>query len=242
MTALIEAELLKLRSTRTFAAIAGTAAALSLVLTALAAGVGGHHDPRALLTRTSIAYFVIIVLLGAIGTTGEWRHRTITSTVLAAPDRLRLLAAKALSYSLAGIVLSLLVTVVTMLIGMLILDGRGQATLGVGGLADVLWRNLAIAAVLAPLGVGVGALLRNQTVTVIASLVVAAVLEPALLNAVPHVGRFGPMIGAPTGILGGADAAANGPLALGLALGVLLAWAAVAFAAAAARLRRRDLL
>ena len=242
MTALTEAELLKLRSTRTFAAIAGTAAALSLVLTALAASGGGHHDPRALLTRISIAYFVIIVLLGAIGTTGEWRHRTITSTVLAAPDRLRLLAAKALSYSLAGIVLSLLVTVVTMLIGMLILDGRGQATLGVGGLADVLWRNLAIAAVLAPLGVGVGALLRNQTVTVIGSLVAAAVLEPALLAAVPDVGRFGPLFGAPSGILGCAAAAANRLLAPGLALAVLLAWAAVAFPAAAARLRGRDLV
>ena len=182
------------------------------------------------------------MLLGAIGTSGEWRHRTITGTVLAAPDRLRLLAAKALSYSLAGIALSLLVTVATMLLGTLILDGRGQATLGAAGLADVLWRNLTVAAVLAPLSVCVGALLRNQTVTVIASVLVAAVLEPALLDAAPHVGRFGPLVGAPSGILGGADAAANGLLAPGLALAVLIAWAAAAFAAAAARLRRRDLV
>jgi ABC-2 type transport system permease protein len=240
MTALIHAELLKLRSTRTFAAIVATAAALSLVLVALAASLGAHNDPHALFTNSSITYFV--VLLGAIGTTGEWRHRTITSTVLAAPDRLRLLAAKALSYSVAGIVLSLLVTVATMLVGTLILDGRGEATLGAAGLADVLWRNLAVAAVLGPLGVCVGALLRNQTVTVIGSVVVAAVLEPALLTAVPDVGRFGPLLGAPSGILGGAAAAANGLLAPGLALAVLLAWAAAAFAAAAARLRGRDLV
>ena len=182
------------------------------------------------------------MLLGAIGTTGEWGHRTITSTVLAAPDRLRLLAAKTLSYSAAGIVLSLLVTVATMLVGTLILGGRGEATLGAAGLADVLWRNLAVAAVLGPLGVCVGALLRNQTVTVVGSVVVAAVLEPALFAAVPDVGRFGPLLGAPSGILGGADAAANGLLAPGLALAVLVAWAGAAFAAAAARLRGRDLV
>jgi ABC-2 type transport system permease protein len=51
------------------------------------------------------------VILGAIAMTGEWRHRTITGSVLAAPNRVRLLAAKASSYSVAGITLSILVTV-----------------------------------------------------------------------------------------------------------------------------------
>ena len=37
---------------------------------------------------------LFILLLGVMGMAGEWRHRTITSSVLAAPDRLRLLAAK----------------------------------------------------------------------------------------------------------------------------------------------------
>jgi ABC-2 type transport system permease protein len=238
MSALLHAELLKLRTTRTFAAVVGTAAALSLVLVALGAILGAEKDPHALFTNTSITY--IIVLLGAIGMTGEWRHRTITGTVLAAPDRLRLLAAKALSYSVAGIVLSLLVTVATMVVGTLILGIRGDATLGAGGLADVLWRNLAVAAVLGPLGVGIGALVRNQIVTVVGLVAVAAVLEPAIFQVAPAVGRFGPLAGAPGGILGGPDA--DGLLAPGLALVVLITWAGVAFAAAAWRLRGRDLV
>jgi ABC-2 type transport system permease protein len=238
MSALLHAELLKLRTTRTFAAVVGTAAALSLVLVALGAILGAEKDPHALFTNTSITY--IIVLLGAIGMTGEWRHRTITGTVLAAPNRLRLLAAKALSYSVAGVVLSLLVTVATMVVGTLILEARGEATLGAGGLADVLWRNLAVAALLGPLGVCVGALVRNQVVTVVGLVALAAVLEPAVTQVAPDVGRFGPMSGAPGGILGGPDA--GGLLVPGLALAVLIVWTGVAFAVAAWRLQSRDLV
>jgi hypothetical protein len=238
MTALLQAELLKLRTTRTFAVLVGTAALLSVGLVGIAASMSVHDDPRSLFTNTSVTYF--IVLLGAIGMTGEWRHRTITGTVLAAPDRLRLLAAKALSYSAAGVVLSLLVTVATMLVGTLILSSRGDETLGAGGLLDVLWRNLAVAALLGPLGVCVGALLRNQVVTVVGSVVVAAAVEPALFAALPEVGRFGPLSGAPGGILG--DATVHGLLAPGLAVAVLVAWVLAAFAAAAVRLRGRDLV
>ncbi|WP_028066454.1 ABC transporter permease [Solirubrobacter soli] len=240
MIALLKAELLKLRTTRTFAAVVGTAAALSLILVALGTILGKETDPEALFTNDSITY--IIVLLGAIGMTGEWRHRTITGSVLAAPNRLRLLIAKALAYGLAGVVLTLLVTVATMAVGTAILDARGDATLGAGGLADVLWRNLAVAAVLGPLGVCVGALVRNQIVTVVGLVALAAMLEPAIAQVAPDVGRFGPLAGAPGGILGGPDAAAGGLLAPGLAAAVLIGWAGLAFAAAAWRLQRRDLV
>ena len=111
MTALLQAELLKLRTTRTFAAVVGSAAALSLVLVVLGAVLGKETDPHALFTNNAITY--IIVLLGAIAMTGEWRHRTITGSVLAAPNRVRMLAAKTVSYSVAGVTLSILVTVPT---------------------------------------------------------------------------------------------------------------------------------
>jgi ABC-2 type transport system permease protein len=238
MNALLHAELLKLRTTRTFAAVVGTAAALSLILVGLGAGLGVEKDPHALFTNTSITY--IIVLLGAIGMTGEWRHRTITGSVLAAPNRLRLLAAKAISYSVAGVVLSLPVTVATMFVGTLILAGRGEETLGAGGLADVLWRNLAVAALLGPLGVAFGALIRNQIVTVVGLIALAAVLEPAVSEVAPSIGRLGPLAGAPGGVLGGVDAGAL--LAPGFAVAVLIAWAGLVFAAAALRLGRRDLV
>src|ERR1019366_5468384 len=70
-------------------------------LVVLGAVLGKETIPHALFTNSAITY--IIVILGAIAMTGEWRHRTITGSVLAAPNRVRLLAAKAISYSVAGV-------------------------------------------------------------------------------------------------------------------------------------------
>jgi ABC-2 type transport system permease protein len=242
MTALLHAELLKLRTTRTFAALVGAALGLSLLLVVLTASLDSNFtasDVRQLFADDFTGPFVL--LLGAIGITGEWRHRTIASSVLAAPDRLRLLTAKTLSYATAGVVLALVVTVAGMLAGTLILSARGEVTLGVVELADVLWRNLVVAALFGALGVGVGGLLRNQVVAVTGLLVVAFVLEPAISALFPVVAPFGPLLGAPSGIFDLGLLVGNA-LAPGLAVAVLIAWAGAAFAAAAGRLRGRDLV
>jgi hypothetical protein len=83
-----------------------------------------------------------------------------------------------------------------MLVGTLILAASGAVTTGLVEL-DVLWRNLAIAALLGALGVGVGALVRNQTVAVTALLIIGLFLEPTLSTLVPDVARFGPRSGHP---------------------------------------------
>jgi ABC-type transport system involved in multi-copper enzyme maturation permease subunit len=238
MNTLLKAELLKLRTTRTFAVVVGVSALCSMVLAVLGASVGKGVAAHELFTNNSITY--VIVLLGAIGMTGEWRHRTITSTILASPDRTRLLSAKVMASAAAGVVLVFLVTLVTMVAGTIALKASGHATLGAGGLADVLWRNLAVAAVLGPFGVAIGALGRNQIVTVVGLIAVAAVLEPGIFAASHAVGQFGPLAEAPGGVLGGSET--DGMLTAGPALAVMLAWTAAAFAAANVRLRGRDLV
>ncbi|MEA2322800.1 MAG: type transport system permease protein [Solirubrobacteraceae bacterium] len=243
MSTLLRAELLKLRTTRTFAALAGATLGLSLLIAILTTSLNHGFDDGDLRTLFGGDFTsVFILLLGAIGITGEWRHRTIASSVLAAPDRLRLLVAKTLSCAAAGVVLSLLVTAAIMVAGTVILSARGEATLGAVELADVLWRNLAVAALLGALGVGVGGLVRNQVVAVTGLLVVGLALEPALASLLPEVARFGPVLGAPRGILGGVDVPKGELLAPGVAVAVSVAWAAAAFAAGAASLRGRDLV
>ncbi len=102
----------------------------------------------------------------------------------------------------------------------------------------MLWRNLAVAALLGPLGVCVGALIRNQIVTIVGLVIMAAAIEPAVFGAVPKVGRLLPLAGAPGGVLGGT----HGLLSPALALAVMIAWTLAVFAAAAWRLRGRDLV
>lgn len=243
MSALLSAELLKLRTTRTFATLIGVGVALSLLVVVLTASPANHfaeHDVRALFAGDFTG--LIILVLGVMGMAGEWHHRTITSSVLAAPDRLRLLAAKTISYTVAGAVVSLIVTVTIMIVGSIILSTRDETTLDVLQLLDVMWRNLVTAAFLGALGVCVGALLRNQVAAIVGVLIVAFVVEPALIGLVPEVGRFAPIGGAPSGLVG-ADFNGNGDDLLSPAIAglVMVGWLAGLFAIAAALLHRRDL-
>jgi ABC-2 type transport system permease protein len=244
MSALLRAELLKLRTTRTFTALVGTSMAVGLLVITLAATMGDAMTPDDVRGNINAANpsGLLALLLGVVGMTGEWRHRTITSTVLAAPDRVRLLTAKTLSHAFAGMLLALVVTLAIMLVGTAILSARGQETLGVVALADLLWRSLVVAGLLGALGVGIGAVARNQTVTVVGIVLALVVVEPILLDLVPEVGRFGPFSGTPNAILGGFDLPDAKLLAPGIAIAVSIAWVSAAFAAAAGLLRRRDLV
>jgi len=246
MSVLLQAELLKLRTTRTFVVLVGVTLALSLivvVLTSVLADNLAKPDVRAMFTADFTGLFIL--LLGVMGMAGEWRHHTITSSVLAAPDRIRLLTAKVLSYALAGVVLSLVVQVAIMLVGTVILSIRDEHTLSFTDLRDILWRNLAVAALMGALGVCVGAILRNQVVAIVGVIVFSFVLEPTVLALAPDVGRFGPLVGAPNGIVDVNPFGDQDPdilLQTGVAALVMLGWIALAFAAAAARLRRFDLV
>ena len=243
MRPLLRAELLKLRTTRTFVTLVSVTLVLSLIvvgLTAILADDFTEDSVRELFTFDFSSLFIL--LLGVTGMAGEWRHRTITSSVLAAPDRLKLLTAKVISYAVAGTLLSLIVTVALMALGTVILSIRGETTLGFADLVDVLWRNLLVAALLGGFGVCVGGIVRNQIVAIVGLLVFAFALEPALLNLALEVGRFGPTTGAPSGIIG-INPVDNGELlAPGIALLVMIGWVGLGFGITAWMLKRRDLV
>src|SRR5688500_3638246 len=125
MSRLLHAELIKLRTTRTFYALAGVAIGISLLITVLIASTSEPTRDEVLTdVFTNDASSLFIMILAIVGITGEWRHRTITSSLLAAPDRLRFLAAKLLAFAAAGLLLSLAISLATGVAGAAILEAR----------------------------------------------------------------------------------------------------------------------
>jgi ABC-2 type transport system permease protein len=245
MTALLRAELIKLRTTRTFAALAIAAVGISLLITILVASLTNPAADEVLRdVFESDTSSLFIMMLAIVGVTGEWRHRTITSSLLAAPDRLRFLAAKTIAFAVAGVGLSLLISVTVTAVGLAILGARGLPTPGAGELIAQLGRNAAVAALLGGFGVAVGSLVRNQVVAVVGVLILTLAIEPTLAALAPKVERFGPTGGLVTAV-SNSDPDTSGfsddeLLAPGVAALVMLAWIAGLAAVGGALLRARD--
>jgi ABC-2 type transport system permease protein len=245
MKPLLRAELIKLRTTRTFAGLAGAAVAISLLITVLVAVLTDPTEESVLVDvfASDLSGFFIF-MLAVIGIGGEWRHRTITSSLLAAPDRLRFLAAKVLAFAVAGAVMSVLVSVAVIVVGTVVVSARGIPMPEAGELAELLGRNALVAMLVGALGVGLGALVRNQVAAVVGVLVLGFVVEPTVISLAPEVGRFGPFGALPTSLTGiPAEDAGLGDidlLAPGLAALVMMAWISATFTAGYALLRARD--
>jgi ABC-type transport system involved in multi-copper enzyme maturation permease subunit len=247
VNALLQAELLKLRTTRTFVALTALAVGSSVLIAGLVALL---TEP----TRDSVLFDVfasdtssfLILVLAVIGISGEWRHRTITSSLLAAPERLRFLRAKTIAFAAAGLVLSVLTAVAVAAVGTLVLSVRDLPLPALSEMLAQAGRNAVLAALLGAFGVGIGALLRNQIAAVVSLLVLSFVVEPLVLALAPHVGRFGPLGALSISAAGIPAESAGLPEDVDLvgvlpAMLLLLLWIGVAFAVAAILLERRDL-
>jgi ABC-2 type transport system permease protein len=177
-------------------------------------------------------------VVGIIGMAGEFRFGLADQTFLSTPRRGRVVAAKAVVYGLAGAAIGILNSVVALVTAWIWLTAKGVGLpLGQSLLWSILGGGVASAALFAVLGVGLGAVLRNQVVTIIAVLVVQTAVEPAILGASSPVGRLMPSIAAE----GLRQFPAANLLPALPAAAVLAAWCVVAIAAGLVRTRRADL-
>ena len=96
MSALLSSELLKLRTTRTAFGFLVATVLLTLgvgAATFATIDVSNEQDLKDALARAGFVAALLLVL-GIVASTGEYRHGTITSSLLVSPDRLRFLASK----------------------------------------------------------------------------------------------------------------------------------------------------
>ena len=106
MTRLISSELLKLRSTRTALALIASVVGLVVLIGLIATLTADFEkDDVRTVDLLGIAGFaqVFALILGILAVTTEFRHGTITPTLIVAPDRVRLVMAKLVAHVLAGL-------------------------------------------------------------------------------------------------------------------------------------------
>ena len=242
MTAQLRAELLKHRSTFTnlglFLAMLGLVLLAVLLhgLTLPADRLRSASDQVEVFRFGSLLGALFAGLVGAMSITGEIRHGTIRPTFLITPRRARVVAAKIVASGLVGIVFGLVAVGVTVGVGSAVLAARGiPVTLDGSDYILMPAGGIAAAALWAAIGLGIGALLRNQVATLVAIFLWLFFVENLLLDFVPGVGRFAP--GAASAAIAGLDRETLLAPAFGALLLVLYA-TAIAAAGSIATLRR----
>jgi ABC-type transport system involved in multi-copper enzyme maturation permease subunit len=247
MTAQLRSELLKQRTTRTNVLLLVwmvALVALVVLLHVLSFSVEdlSRHDNQLKIVGlgTSIGA-LFAALLGALSITAEFRHGTIRPTLIATPRRARVIAAKVMASALAGVAVGLLAEALTAGAEAAGLAARGiHIELGASEYAQLLAGGVAAGGLFAAIGVGIGAVVRNQVAAVVGMCVWLLFIEPILLSDVPAAAKFAP--GASAGAISGAIQSQIADALVTPVVGVLLlaAYAAAASAAGAIATTRRD--
>jgi ABC-type transport system involved in multi-copper enzyme maturation permease subunit len=194
-----QAELLKIRSTRTTIGIVLGMIGLILLFSLLSGlltkppSLTSTEDQRGLLSVGSLAG-VFSALAGIMLVTSEYRFGTIRPTFLFTPKRSRVVGAKLAAGLLAGTLFGVVGEGLGFAIGYAALAGRGIGyALNGSQTTLLLLGTLAGVALWGALGVGLGLIVRNQVGAIIGLLAWGFVAENLLFAFVPSVGRFGPV-------------------------------------------------
>ena len=234
-------ELRKMRSTRTnLGLLAGMIALilLTVLVNGLAAGIDLHtHDNQHALLSVGTSGALFAALIGVMAITSEFRHGTIRPTFVITPHRGRVIAAKVIASLLMGITFGAIAIALSFGIGYAILAGKGiDFALDTNHVLLLVLGSLGMAALWAALGVGIGAVVKNQVLAVVGLILWVMLVDTLLRGLVPSVGRF-----TPTAVSGSLTAGVEDYLLTPLAGGLLLlAYTAAFVAAGAVVVARRD--
>lgn len=200
MTGLVRSEWLKVRSTRMWWGLVGGALAfiaLNVVAQAFVPateGVPGLKDPAGVRSVWSSAgqTSLFALVLGIIGMTAEYRHRTVSATFLATPLRGRVLAAKMAAHAGLGLVLGLVACALTAALAVPLLAMRDAVSIPTSTIVQILGGAVLACVLYAVIGVAVGALVTNQIAAILGAVIWVILVESLLVTFLPEVGRWLP--------------------------------------------------
>jgi ABC-type transport system involved in multi-copper enzyme maturation permease subunit len=212
---------------------------LSIALTALVVvgNIAGQptdfdlaaHVRDVMISATNAAYVPIFVL-GTLAVTSEYRHQTITTTVLATPSRWAVISAKLITYAITGALYALVCLIIQLAMALPWLSSR-HVDVSLSHQKGTLLAAFAVLSLFSLVGLGAGALLRNQIVAVSVGVIFIVVLARLFLI-IPGVKYVYPYL--PTGAV---DSIVIDPhdiearvinkvhlISPGAGIGVLVAW------------------
>ena len=198
MIRLIRSELRKLFTTKLWLWLLLGACGLSAASTALLIGFADQAaaDPQAGFPPVGSDAFaqlalagganavIFFLILGVIGMTQEYRHRTATPTFLVTPKRGQVVLSKLVTYLGISLLFAVVVNAVVVAVAVTWLGAKGAPVSLSGENLEVVLSAIGGAALYGMVGVGVGALLRNQVAAVVGALIYLFVAEP-ILRSVP---------------------------------------------------------
>lgn len=251
MIRLIRAEFLKLRTTQVwFWMLLATIAVGALLAVAQIAPHDGIRTPRQVPDLfagfASAPGYVILFTLGALGVTTEFRYQTITPTVLLTPSRWAIVTAKMITYAIVGVIYAIAALAAETAVGVPWLSAKNvDIRWGDADVRHAIIGTFGVLALFGIVGLGIGALLRNQIVAVVVGIIFLVLIENILL-AIPVVKKAWPYTpnGATQAILHThGDDSVNSVHLLATSGGVvvLLAWAFIPAIAGAAFSMNRDI-
>lgn len=248
MSALVRSELLKVRTTRGWYAYLVVIVLLAGI--AVAADVGSSDDAR----RSAVDFQVGLVeaagfaallalILGITAVTTEFRHGTITPTLLADPVRERVLAAKAATVSLVALFFDVIALAVIAGVAVIWLSVVGaDIHLGAGDVWERAAQTLLGAVLWGLMGVAVGSLVQSQVAALVGTLIWIFVGEALLWGLFALLDVDGLVSYLPFQSLDAADGTGGDDLlSYWPGVAVALGWIALIGAAGVVRTRRRDI-
>lgn len=195
------AELLKLRTTRMVYGLLGALllivaiAAVAIIVDTSAAELANDED-QAGLFGTAATGIIFVLLLGVMLMSGEFRHGTITQTLLVTPNRWKVLAAKLIGGAVLGFSFGAIAELFSLALGVPLLALKGVDPAFGSESVEFVVATLLATTMCGMLGVALGSVIRNQVVAIVVVfatlLIVEQILTAATESRWPEVQKYFP--------------------------------------------------
>lgn len=248
---MVAAELRKITTTRWIWAGGGVVALIAaaqrliVLLGADAAHALGDRAGQAHFADAAAEVSIVVLVISVLVVTSDVRHGTLVANLLANPSRTALAGAK---LAMGGIVAAALGALASVTAALLVplaarIDGV-QLLLSAGEIAGLVLRGWGSLALMGVLGAGLGLIVRSQAIALVVVLAGATLAPPLIALVAPDALWWTPLY-AQIPLIGGVDLmeqadAGQVPFAMAGALGVMVAWSAIAGALGTLSLARRD--